>query len=146
MKPPSKSPRRHHTPRRRTAWLAALAVAALSSLLALAACGGSEGEWRWREDPDAPVLGEGPFVEDAWRKDRSEIALQLAGASIPGERITSVEQNGSTLTVKTAQEASGMETMDLQAFGFRLHGGDVEDVETVVIDRPSGTAEALKAL
>ena len=139
MKPCRKSGRGHLPAPR-----AAIAVAALSAILACAACAGPEGAWRWQQDPDAPVLGEGPFAEDAWRARGDEIALQLAGASVPGQRIASVEQNGSTLTVKTERAAGGMETMDLQTFDFRLCGGDVETVEKVLVERPSGVAEARK--
>lgn len=146
MGPSRKSPQQHHRPPRRRAACAAIAAAALSSALACAACCAGPGAgWQWREDPAAPFLGEGPFAEDAWREDGDEIALQLAGASVPGQRIASVEQNGPTLTVKTARDAPGMETMDLQTFGFRLCGGDVESVEKVLVDRPSGVAEARKA-
>ena len=136
---------RHHLRSRRAARRALVAATALASALACAACAGPEAGWQWREDPDAAFLGEGPFAEDAWREDGDEIALQLAGASVPGQRIASVEQDGSTLTVKTARDAPGMETMDLQTFGFRLCGGDVEGVEKVLVDRPSGVAEARKA-
>lgn len=75
--------------------------------------------------------------EEGWAPRDGYIQLQLLGSSIPEQEIESVEQDGDELTV-TLKVQDGPMTMDILLTEWRLTGGDVESVKSVIIDYGKG--------
>ena len=97
--------------------------------------------WTWEEDADLPVLcmevSGGAIVAmpgNGWKPQGEWIQLQLSGGSIPGKEIEAITQEGATLVVRLKKPASDMETMDLCLTEYRVAGGDVSSVESVVVE------------
>ena len=97
--------------------------------------------WTWEEDADLPVLcikvSGGAIVAmpgNGWKPQGEWIQLQLSGGSIPGKEIEAITQEGSTLVVRMKKPDSDMETMDLCLTEYRVAGGDVSSVESVVVE------------
>lgn len=97
--------------------------------------------WTWEEDVDLPVLcmevSGGAIVAmpgNGWKPQGEWIQLQLSGGSIPGKEIEAITQEGATLVVRLKKPASDMETMDLCLTEYRVAGGDVSSVGSVVIE------------
>ena len=129
-------------------------VAAACGAVAAAACGSvtatmfgcsrqdaSAAAWTWEEDADLPVLcmevSGGAVVAmpgNGWKPQDGWIQLQLSGGSIPGKEIEAIAQEGSTLVVRLKKPDSDMETMDLCLTEYRVAGGDVSSVESVVVE------------
>lgn len=129
-------------------------VAAACGAVAAAACGpvtatmfgcsrqdASAAAWTWEEDADLPVLcmevSGGAVVAmpgNGWKPQDGWIQLQLSGGSIPGKEIEAIAQEGSTLVVRLKKPDSDMETMDLCLTEYRVAGGDVSSVESVVVE------------
>lgn len=80
--------------------------------------------------------GNGWKLQDEW------IQLQLSGGSIPGKEIEAITQEGSTLVVRLKKPNSDMETMDLCLTEYRVAGGDVSSVESVVVEDKGERLEA----
>ena len=78
----------------------------------------------------------GQWLEAEW------IQLQLSGGSIPGKEIEAITQEGSTLVVRLKKPNSDMETMDLCLTEYRVAGGDVSSVESVVVEDKGERLEA----
>lgn len=129
-------------------------VAAACGAVAAAACGpvtatmfgcsrqdASAAAWTWEEDADLPVLcmevSGGAVVAmpgNGWKPQDGWIQLQLSGGSIPGKEIEAIAQEGATLVVRLKKPASDMETMDLCLTEYRVAGGDISSVESVVVE------------
>ena len=97
--------------------------------------------WTWEEDADLSVLcmevSGGAIVAmpgNGWKPQGEWIQLQLSGGSIPGKEIEAIAQEGATLVVRLKKPASDMETMDLCLTEYRVAGGDVSSVESVVVE------------
>ena len=97
--------------------------------------------WTWEEDADLPVLcmevSGGAIVAmpgNGWKPQGEWIQLQLSGGSIPGKEIEAITQEGATLVVRLKKPASDIETMDLCLTEYRVAGGDVSSVESVVVE------------
>ena len=118
-------------------------AAVLASCVAVPASGCSaknESSWTWRQDDDLPVLAtevaggsQVAMPGDGWKRQGDWIQLQLAGASIPGEVIAAIVQNGDTLVVELEQSSSDIETMDMLLTEYRVTGGDASSVQRVAI-------------
>lgn len=137
-------------------------VAAACGAVAAAACGpaaatmfgcsrqdASGAAWTWEEDADLPVLcmevSGGAVVAmpgNGWKPQGEWIQLQLSGGSIPGKEIEAITQEGATLVVRLKKPASDMETMDLCLTEYRVAGGDVSSVESVVVEDKGERLEA----
>lgn len=129
-------------------------VAAACGVVAAAACGpvtaamlgcakqnADDSVWTWEEDADLPALcmevSGGAIVAmpgNGWKPQDEWIQLQLSGGSIPGKEIEAITQEGSTLVVRLKKPNSDMETMDLCLTEYRVAGGDVSSVESVVVE------------
>lgn len=129
-------------------------VAAACGAVAAAACGpvtatmlgctkrnAGDSAWTWEEDADLPALcmevSGGAIVAmpgNGWKPQDEWIQLQLSGGSIPGKEIEAITQEGSTLVVRLKKPNSDMETMDLCLTEYRVAGGDVSSVESVVVE------------
>lgn len=137
-------------------------VAAACGVVAAAACGpvtatmlgcakqnADDSAWTWEEDSDLPALcievSGGAIVAmpgNGWKLQDEWIQLQLSGGSIPGKEIEAITQEGSTLVVRLKKPKSDMETMDLCLTEYRVAGGDVSSVESVVIEDKGERLEA----
>lgn len=137
-------------------------VAAACGAVAAAACGpvtatmlgcakqnADDSAWTWEEDADLPVLcmevSGGAIVAmpgNGWKPQDEWIQLQLSGGSIPGKEIEAITQEGSTLVVRLKKPNSDMETMDLRLTEYRVAGGDVSSVESVVVEDKGERLEA----
>lgn len=137
-------------------------VAAACGAVAAAACGpvtatmlgcakqnADDSAWTWEEDADLPVLcmeiSGGAIVAmpgNGWKPQGEWIQLQLSGGSIPGKEIEAITQEGSTLVVRLKKPKSDMETMDLCLAEYRVAGGDVSSVESVVVEDKGERLEA----
>lgn len=137
-------------------------VAAACGVVAAAACGpvaatmlgcakqnADDSAWTWEEDADLPVLcmevSGGAIVAmpgNGWKPQAEWIQLQLSGGSIPGKEIEAITQEGSTLVVRLKKPKSDMETMDLCLTEYRVAGGDVSSVESVVVEDKGERLEA----
>ena len=129
-------------------------VAVACGAVAAAACGSvaatmlgctkqdaSGSAWTWEEDADLSVLcmevSGGAIVAmpgNGWKPQGEWIQLQLSGGSIPGKEIEAITQEGATLVVRLKKPASDMETMDLRLTEYRVAGGDVSSVESIVVE------------
>lgn len=129
-------------------------MAAACGVVAAAACGpvtaamlgcakqnADDSAWTWEEDADLPALcmevSGGAIVAmpgNGWKPQGEWIQLQLSGGSIPGKEIEAITQEGSTLVVRLKKPNSDMETMDLCLTEYRVAGGDVSSVESVVVE------------
>ena len=105
--------------------------------------------WAWEEDADLPVLcmevSGGAIVAmpgNGWKSQGEWIQLQLSGGSIPGKEIEAITQEGATLIVRLKKPESDMETMDLRLTEYRVSGGDVSSVESVVVEDKGERLEA----
>lgn len=132
----------------------AFVTAACGAAIATAACGtvattmlgctsssASGSAWTWEEDADLPVLcmevSGGAIVAmpgNGWKPQGEWIQLQLSGGSIPGKEIEAITQEDATLVVRLKKPASDIETMDLCLTEYRVAGGDVSSVESVVVE------------
>ena len=137
-------------------------VAAACGVVAAAACGpvtatmlgcakrnADDSAWTWEEDADLPVLcmevSGGAIVAmpgNGWKSQGEWIQLQLSGGSIPGKEIEAITQEGATLIVRLKKPESDMETMDLRLTEYRVSGGDVSSVESVVVEDKGERLEA----
>lgn len=137
-------------------------VAAACGAVAAAACGpvtatmlgcakqnADDSAWTWEEGADLPVLcmevSGGAIVAmpgNGWKPQGEWIQLQLSGGSIPGKEIEAITQEGSTLVVRLKKPNSDMETMDLCLTEYRVAGGDVSSVESVVVEDKGERLEA----
>lgn len=137
-------------------------VAAACGAVAAAACGpvtvtmlgcakqnADDSAWTWEEDADLPVLcmevSGGAIVAmpgNGWKPQDEWIQLQLSGGSIPGKEIEAITQEGSTLVVRLKKPNSDMETMDLCFTEYRVAGGNVSSVESVVVEDKGERLEA----
>ena len=137
-------------------------VAAACCAVAAAACGpvtatmlgctkrnADDPAWTWKEDVDLPALcmevSGGAIVAmpgNGWKPQGEWIQLQLSGGSIPGKEIEAIAQEGSTLVVHLKKPKSDMETMDLCLTEYRVAGGDVSSVESVVVEDKGERLEA----
>ena len=137
-------------------------VAAACGVVAAAACGpvtvtmfgctkrnADDSAWTWEEDADLPALcmevSGGAIVAmpgNGWKPQGEWIQLQLSGGSIPGKEIEAITQEGSTLVVRLKKPKSDMETMDLCLTEYRVAGGDVSSVESVVVEDKGERLEA----
>ena len=137
-------------------------VAAACGAVVSAACGpvtammlgcakqnAGDSAWTWEEDADLPVLcmevSGGAIVAmpgNGWKPQGEWIQLQLSGGSIPGKEIEAITQEGSTLVVRLKKPKSDMETMDLCLTEYRVAGGDVSSVESVVVEDKGERLEA----
>lgn len=137
-------------------------VAAACGAVAAAACGAvaatalgctssntGGSAWAWEEDADLPVLcmevSGGAIVAmpgNGWKSQGEWIQLQLSGGSIPGKEIEAITQEGATLIVRLKKPESDMETMDLRLTEYRVSGGDISSVESVVVEDKGERLEA----
>lgn len=137
-------------------------VAAACGAVAAATCGpvtammlgcakqnADDSAWTWEEDADLPVLcmevSGGAIVAmpgNGWKPQDEWIQLQLSGGSIPGKEIEAITQEGSTLVVRLKKPKSDMETMDLCLTEYRVAGGDVSSVESLVVEDKGERLEA----
>ena len=137
-------------------------VAAACGAVVAAACGpvtatmlgctkrnADDSAWTWEEGADLPVLcmevSGGAIVAmpgNGWKPQDEWIQLQLSGGSIPGKEIEAITQEGSTLVVRLKKPKSDMETMDLCLTEYRVAGGDVSSVESVVVEDKGERLEA----
>ena len=107
----------------------------------------AEQERKRRETQGKPsiTLGNGAIVAmpgNGWKPQGEWIQLQLSGGSIPGKEIEAITQEGSTLVVRLKKPNSDMETMDLCLTEYRVAGGDVSSVESVVVEDKGERLEA----
>ena len=105
--------------------------------------------WTWEEDADLPVLcmevSGGAVVAmpgNGWKPQGEWIQLQLSGGSIPGKEIEAIAQEGTTLVVRLKKPESDTETMDLCLTEYRVAGGDISSVESVVVEDKGDRLEA----
>ena len=137
-------------------------VEAACGVVAAAACGpvpvtmfgctkrnADDSAWTWEEDADLPALcmevSGGAIVAmpgNGWKPQDEWIQLQLSGGSIPGKEIEAIAQEGSTLVVRLKKPNSDMETMDLCLTEYRVAGGDVSSVESVMVEDKGERLEA----
>lgn len=125
----------------RRAFVAVACGAVAVTALGCTASNTGSSAWTWEEDADLPVLcmeiSGGAIVAmpgNGWKSQGEWIQLQLSGGSIPGKEIESIIQEGATLVVRLKKPKSDMETMDLCLTEYRVAGGDVSSVESVVIE------------
>ena len=136
-----------HMTRRTFVAVACGAVAATA--LGCTTRGATDSTWDWEEDNDLPVLcmevSGGAIVAmpgNGWKPQDEWIQLQLSGGSIPGKEVESIIQEGATLIVRLKKPESDMETMDLCLTEYRVAGGDVSSVESVVVEEKGERLEA----
>lgn len=79
---------------------------------------------------------------NGWKPQGEWIQLQLSGGSVPGKEIEAITQEGSTLVVRLKKPKSDMETMDLCLTEYRVAGGNVSSVESVVVEDKGERLEA----
>lgn len=131
-----------------------VAVAGLAAAPTLAACQqqASVASWVATQDDSLAVLtwevaGSGTVAMpgEGWAARDGFIQLQLAGGSIPGEKIAQVQQSGDTLTV-TLEVKDGPETMDLLLTEWRLtpREGSVDGISRVMVDHGGGDVRELE--
>lgn len=129
------------------------AVAGLVAAPALTACQqqASVAGWVAAQDDSLAVLtwkvaggGTVAMPGEGWAARDGFIQLQLAGGSIPGEKVAQVQQSGDTLTV-TLESKDGPETMDLLLTEWRLtpSEGGVDGVSRVMVDHGGGDVREL---
>ena len=108
--------------------------------------------WSATQDDSLPVLtfeaspeNDVALPGDGWAMRDGFIQLQLAGASIPGQKIERVTEEGGTLTV-ALEETDGPTTMDLALTEWRLEvrEGSVDAIERVVVDHGGGDVRELE--
>ncbi|WP_322154561.1 hypothetical protein [Paratractidigestivibacter sp.] len=80
---------------------------------------------------------------DGWAPRDDYIQLQLSGGSIPGQEIDTVTRNGKKLSVKLKSQ-DGAASLDLVLTEYRLEGGNVSAVESVLVDYGNGTVANLQ--
>ncbi|WP_322155353.1 hypothetical protein [Paratractidigestivibacter sp.] len=80
---------------------------------------------------------------DGWAPRDDYIQLQLSGGSIPGQEIDTVTRNGKKLSVKLKSQ-DGAASLDLVLTEYRLEGGNVSAVESVLVDYGNGTVADLQ--
>ena len=133
------------------------AAAGVVAALAAAGCAGSQKTggaplWSATQDDSLPVLtfeaspgNDVALPGDGWAMRDGFIQLQLAGASIPGQKIERVTEESGTLTV-ALEETDGPTTMDLALTEWRLEvrEGSVDAIERVVVDHGGGDVRELE--
>lgn len=129
----------------------------VAALAAAAGCAGSQKTggaplWSATQDDSLPVLtfetspeNDVALPGDGWAMRDGFIQLQLAGASIPGQKIERVTEEGGALTV-ALEETDGPTTMDLALTEWRLEvrEGSVDAIERVVVDHGGGDVRELE--
>ena len=125
----------------RRAFVAVACGAVAATMLGCTKRNADDSAWTWEEDADLPVLcmevSGGAIVAmpgNGWKPQDEWIQLQLSGGSIPGKEIEAITQEGATLIVRLKKPESDMETMDLCLTEYRVAGGDVSSVESVVVE------------
>ena len=133
----------------RRTFVAAACGAVAATMLGCTKRNADDSAWTWEEDADLPVLcmevSGGAIVampDNGWKPQDEWIQLQLSGGSIPGKEIEAITQEGSTLVVRLKKPKSDMETMDLCLTEYRVAGGDVSSVESVVVEDKGERLEA----
>lgn len=135
----------------------AAAAGVVAALATAAGCAGSQKTggaplWSATQDDSLPVLTFEASPEtdvalpgDGWAMRDGFIQLQLAGASIPGQKIERVTEEGGALTV-ALEETDGPTTMDLALTEWRLEvrEGSVDAIERVVVDHGGGDVRELE--
>lgn len=132
-------------------------VGGLAALLALAGCdkgqeSGGAPLWSATQDDSLPVLtfeaspgNDVALPGEGWATRDGYIQLQLAGGSIPGQKIERVAENDGELTV-TLETGDGPSTMDLLLTEWRLEvrEGSVDAIERVTVDHGGGDVRELE--
>lgn len=132
-------------------------VGGLAALLALAGCdkGQESGDaplWSATQDDSLPVLtfeaspgNDVALPGEGWATRDGYIQLQLAGGSIPGQKIERVAEKDGELTV-TLETGDGPSTMDLLLTEWRLEvrEGSVNAIERVTVDHGGGDVRELE--
>ena len=132
-------------------------VGRLAALLALAGCGKGQASggtplWSATQDDSLPVLtfeaspeNDVALPGEGWATRDGYIQLQLAGGSIPGQKIERVAEKDGELTV-TLETGDGPSTMDLLLTEWRLEvrEGSVNAIERVTVDHGGGDVRELE--
>ncbi len=129
----------------------AVAVAALAIAAAFLLGGTSKSvTWEAAQDDELSVLtmqvSGGNVVAmpgDGWAARDDYVQLQLSGGSIPGDEVTSVTQDGGTLSVTLSSDGDAA-SLDLLLTEYKLTGGDASSVERVLVTYPDGSTEELQ--
>lgn len=129
----------------------------LAALLALAGCSKGQASggtplWSATQDDSLPVLtfeatpgNDVALPGEGWATRDGYIQLQLAGGSIPGQKIERVAEKDDELTV-TLETGDGPSTMDLLLTEWRLEvrEGSVNAIERVTVDHGGGDVRELE--
>ncbi len=135
----------------------ATAAGVAATLLATAGCKGEQRSggtplWSATQDDSLPPLtfeaspgNDVALPGEGWAARDGYIQLQLAGGSIPGQKIKSVAETDGALTV-TLETGDGPSTMDLALTEWRLEvrEGSVDGVGRVIVDHGGADVRELE--